>query len=222
MPAGSEKLRHFYHSGPWRDLSYTLRMSVGKCQRCGRVVTDPKHLHAHHKIELTDSNVDDPRLAFNPDNIEILCDVCHNAEHNRFGSRRQNAYIVYGPPCSGKTSYCLERMRRNDIIIDMDRIYESFTACEDGHEHSDALRFMAFRIRDLMYDMVKTRYGHFDNAYIVAGLPRKGEREALAKTLSAELIYIQTDMETCIKRAEASRPKRFIEIIKKYFDEFEE
>ena len=222
MPAGSEKVNKFYHSSPWRDLSYTLRINTGRCQCCGKVVTDPKHLHAHHKIHLTETNVDDPRIALNPDNIEILCDVCHNDRHNRFGSHRQNVYVVYGPPCSGKTSYCLERMQRNDIIIDLDRIYESFTACTDGHNHSDALRFIAFRIRDLMYDMVKTRYGHFDDAYIVAGLPRKGEREALAKNLSAELVYVHADIDTCIKRAEISRPERFIEIIKKYFDEFEE
>jgi len=73
-----------------------------------------------------------------------------------------------------------------------------------------------------MYDMVKTRYGHFDTAYIVAGLPRKGEREALAASLSAELVHIDADMETCIKRAEAIRPTGYKEIIKNYFEEFEE
>lgn len=222
MPAGSEKLKKFYHSTPWRDLSYTLRITAGRCQCCGKVVSDPKHLHAHHKIELTDKNVDNPKIALNPENIEILCDVCHNEKHNRFGSWQQRAIIVYGPPCAGKTSYCLERMQRNDIIIDLDRIYESFTACDDGHEHPAALRFIAFRVRDLMYDMVKTRYGHFDTAYIVAGLPRKGEREALAANLSAELIHIDADMETCIKRAEAIRPAGYKEIIKNYFEEFEE
>lgn len=219
MPAHSREVDAFYHSKDWRDLSYLLRLKIGKCQRCGRVA-DMKQLHAHHKVLLTPANVSDVNISLNPDNIEILCSSCHDEEHNRFGYSEHYVYIIYGAPCSGKTSYALEQMRSRDIIVDLDMIYEMLTG-KDGHEHPDGLRFIAYKIRDTLYDIIRTRYGRFDNAYIIAGLPYRGEREALAKRLQAELVHIDASEEECIKRAK-DRPIHTIQIIKKYFANFEE
>lgn len=219
MPAHSKEIDAFYHSKDWRDLSYLLRLKSGKCQRCGRVA-DMKQLHAHHKVLLTPANVGDANISLNPDNIEILCSSCHDEEHNRFGYSEHHVYIIYGAPCSGKTSYVLEQMRSRDIIVDLDMIYEMLTG-KDGHEHPDGLRFIAYKIRDTLYDIIHTRYGRFDNAYIVAGLPYRGEREALAKRLQAELVHIDASEEECIKRAK-DRPIHTIQIIKNYFVNFEE
>ena len=219
MPAHCKEIDAFYHSKAWRDLSYVLRLKSGKCQRCGRIA-DMKQLHAHHKVLLTPSNVNDVSISLNPDNIEILCNSCHDEEHNRFGYAEHHIYIIYGAPCSGKTTYALERMSNNDIIVDLDMIYEMLTG-QDGHEHSDGLRFIAFKIRDTLYDIIKTRYGRFNDAYIVAGLPHRGEREALARRLGAELVHIDTSEGECIKRAE-ERPSHSTQIIKNYFINFEE
>lgn len=219
MPARCKEIDAFYHSKAWRDLSYLLRLKSGKCQRCGRVA-DMKQLHAHHKVSLTPSNVNDTTISLNPDNIEILCNSCHDEEHNRFGYTEHHIYIIYGAPCSGKTTYALERMSNNDIIVDLDMIYEMLTG-QDGHEHSDGLRFIAFKIRDTLYDIIKTRYGRFNDAYIVAGLPHRGEREALARRLGAELVHINTSEGECIKRAEG-RSSHTTQIIENYFVNFEE
>lgn len=219
MPAHCKEIDAFYHSKAWRDLSYVLRLKSGKCQRCGRIA-DMKQLHAHHKVLLTPSNVNDVSISLNPDNIEILCSSCHDEEHNRFGYTEHHIYIIYGAPCSGKTTYALERMSNNDIIVDLDMIYEMLTG-QDGHEHSEGLRFIAFKIRDTLYDIIKTRYGRFNDAYIVAGLPHRGEREALARRLGAELVHIDTSEDECIKRAEG-RPSHTTQIIKNYFVNFEE
>ena len=219
MPARCKEIDAFYHSKAWRDLSYLLRLKSGKCQRCGRIA-DMKQLHAHHKVLLTPSNVNDVSISLNPDYIEILCNSCHDEEHNRFGYTEHHIYIIYGAPCSGKTTYALERMSNNDIIVDLDMIYEMLTG-QDGHEHSDGLRFIAFKIRDTLYDIIKTRYGRFNDAYIVAGLPHRGEREALARRLGAELVHIDTNKDECIKRAEG-RPTHTMQIIKNYFVNFEE
>lgn len=219
MPARCKEIDAFYHSKAWRDLSYLLRLKSGKCQRCGRIA-DMKQLHAHHKVLLTPSNVNDTSVSLNPDNIEILCSSCHDEEHNRFGYTEHHIYIIYGAPCSGKTTYALERMSNNDIIVDLDMIYEMLTG-QDGHEHSDGLRFIAFKVRDTLYDIIKTRYGRFNDAYIVAGLPHRGEREALARRLGAELVHIDTSEDECIKRAEG-RPSHTTQIIKNYFVNFEE
>lgn len=46
---------------------------VGHCERCGST----EYLHGHHKEYYAD-NLD---KAANPDNIEVLCSVCHGIEH---------------------------------------------------------------------------------------------------------------------------------------------
>lgn len=218
MPAYSKEINEFYHSKQWRDLSYILRLKSGKCQRCGRI-TDVRHLHAHHKLLLTPTNIGDTSVSLNPKNIEILCTTCHDEEHNRFGHSEHHVYIVYGAPCSGKTTYALEQMRPYDIIVDLDMIYEMLTG-KEGHAHPDGLRFIAYKIRDTLYDIIRTRYGRFDNAYIIAGLPYKGEREALAKRLQGELVYIDTSEAECIKRSK-NRPAHTTQLITNYFQNFE-
>lgn len=44
-----------------------------KCCRCGST----ERLHVHHKKEWAEH----PDLRFNPENGEVLCHRCHNAEH---------------------------------------------------------------------------------------------------------------------------------------------
>lgn len=46
------------------------------CERCGDLATI-----CHHKIWLNESNVNDPMIVFNWDNLEALCHDCHNKEH---------------------------------------------------------------------------------------------------------------------------------------------
>lgn len=67
----------FYHSRAWKWLSRAFLLSRNYiCERCGQ----PAEI-AHHKAYLTAENVTDPAIALNPDNLEALCQNCHNAEH---------------------------------------------------------------------------------------------------------------------------------------------
>jgi 5-methylcytosine-specific restriction endonuclease McrA len=36
----------------------------------------------HHKIWLTEENINDPSVTLNLDNLEALCEVCHAKEHH--------------------------------------------------------------------------------------------------------------------------------------------
>jgi 5-methylcytosine-specific restriction endonuclease McrA len=67
----------FYHSRAWKRLSRAFLLSRNYiCERCGQ----PAEI-AHHKTYLTAENVTDPAIALNPDNLEALCQNCHNIEH---------------------------------------------------------------------------------------------------------------------------------------------
>lgn len=48
------------------------------CERCGRPATI-----CHHKKYLNRWNIDNPEISLNFDNLEALCQECHNQEHSR-------------------------------------------------------------------------------------------------------------------------------------------
>lgn len=72
----------FYKTKAWERCRAAYLSSVGGlCERCkqeGRIV--PAEI-VHHKIYLQEENYQDPSIALNFDNLEALCQNCHNQEH---------------------------------------------------------------------------------------------------------------------------------------------
>lgn len=215
-----DKLHSFLCSKPWRDLSYRLKIERGgKCQRCGDMPEDMNYLIGHHMVELTEENVDDPTISLSPERIEIICFRCHNKEHRRFGYQ-QKVYIVYGSPLSGKTSLVRELMRPGDIVLDMDALWQAVTF-QPEYVKPNNCRFNIFKLRDELLDQIKTRYGQWCDAYIIGGYPDKYERERLAQTLGAELIFCESTKEECLVRLEASgRPESWREYIESWWERY--
>lgn len=74
-----EWAKAFYKSKAWQQCRDGYIKSVfGLCERCGK----PGYI-VHHKTHLTSSNINDPDVTLNWDNLEYLCQDCHNKEHNR-------------------------------------------------------------------------------------------------------------------------------------------
>ena len=70
----------FYASKRWMKCRAGFLASKNwTCERCGRMATI-----AHHKKHITPRNIHDPNITLNWDNLEALCQDCHNREH--FGS----------------------------------------------------------------------------------------------------------------------------------------
>jgi len=67
----------FYKSRVWLDCRAAYIQSVfGLCERCQR----PGWI-VHHKIKLTPGNIYDPNVTLAWDNLEYLCQECHNSVH---------------------------------------------------------------------------------------------------------------------------------------------
>ena len=211
-------LHQFYVSGPWRDLCYSLKTQrLNKCERCGAYITDKKYLIGHHKTTLTLDNVNDPNISLNPDQIEIICHKCHNKEHRRFGYTKQ-VYIVWGSPRSGKTTAVMQMVQHGDIIMDIDALWMAVTMQPEFIKPNNC-RFNIFKLKDDLLDQIKTRYGQWNDAYIIGGYPNKYERERIAQELGAKLIYCDSTYNECIKRA-ASAPPEYADYITKWWDEY--
>lgn len=85
--------KQFYKSTAWIKCRSNYAKSVGGlCERClqeGRIV--PGDI-VHHKCYLTPLNIKDPSVTLNYDNLELLCQNCHNQEH--FKEKIEKRYSI--------------------------------------------------------------------------------------------------------------------------------
>ena len=152
-------------------------------------------------------NVNDFNESLNPENIMLVSQAAHNEIHKRFGyCTERKVYYVYGAPCSGKTTFANGIKGNSDIILDMDNIWECLTG--QRYLKPNALKTNAFTVRDTIFDMIRTRTGKWERAFVITGGARKGERERQIQTLGAEPIFIDTDKATCLERLSADKERQ--------------
>lgn len=211
----TEKQRKFYHSKKWLQFRQVVIMErqdengQSICEYCGQPIAKPYDLVIHHKIELTDDNVDDAAVTLNPENVQIVHFQCHNKIHERFSSGARpsykwtphHVYLVYGPPLSGKSTFVKENAKAGDLVVDIDSVWECISG-QPRYTKPAPLKGTAFDLRDWLYDRVRCRAGKWQDAYVIAGVPEVGERERLMVRLNVDRdILITTDEKTCYERA---------------------
>lgn len=204
----------FYKSNKWetfRKIIIEERTDADgfiHCAICGKPILKKYDLIVHHKQELDDLNVDDVSISLNPDNVECVHFKCHNQIHERFGYNKTSAhkyvqkhvYIVYGSPCSGKSTWVHDNASASDLVVDLDSIWQMIST-NDRYTKPDALRSVVFEMRDKLYDIIKYRNGKWHNAFVITGGALKGDRERLKQRINADdFIFIDTDMNECMKR----------------------
>lgn len=207
------KLQAFYKGDNWRRLCKLIKVErvneAGDliCEHCGKPIVRKYDCIAHHVIELTDDNVDDAEISLNPANIQLVHFRCHNEIHRRFGASgyKRSVYIVWGSPCAGKTTWVGDVASKDDIILDIDKLWAAIKSDACGkYEKPTALKQNVFALRDAMLDMIRVRQGKWHDAYIIGGYPLSAERERLQTAVGADkLIHIDTPKELCLARADS-------------------
>lgn len=206
----------FYNSDEWEKLREILMLErVNEhgeliCEHCGQPITKAYDCIGHHKIELTEANVNDYKISLNPDNIELTHFKCHNVIHERFEGFRQRVFLVYGAPCSGKTTWVKKVANPDDLILDVDRLWECL-CLSDRYHKSNRLRTNVFGVRDTIIDQIKVRAGKWRNAYVIGGYPLRTDRDRLCSLLRATPIFIRADKAECISRAKTDDWKSYID-----------
>jgi hypothetical protein len=203
-------LKSFYASEEWVRLRLLLILQRGnRCERCKNIIPKSKDLIGHHKVELTPENVHDHHISLNPDLIELVCFDCHNKEHNRFGYKgTKQVYLVYGPPLSGKSTFVKENMSRGDLIVNMDQLYAAVSFLP-FYDKPDNLLINVRGIHNQLLDNIKTRYGKWNNAWVIGGYADKYKRERLAEDLGAELVFCDISKEECLRRLKLDGDRQY-------------
>lgn len=86
MKTYSTAARKFYDSAVWKKCRASYIASVfGLCERCRRPGTI-----LHHKVEINDDNINDPKVTLSHANLTYLCIECHNSIHQKYGVTRED------------------------------------------------------------------------------------------------------------------------------------
>lgn len=219
-------LSEFYTSRQWERFLQVIKDERTNeegfiiCAHCGKPIIKKYDCIGHHKQELTEANANNFEISLNPDNVALVHHRCHNIIHERFGSYARKVYIVHGAPCSGKTSFVRDIANKEDLILDIDAIWQMISVNE-RYIKPNRLKQNVFSIRDCILDQIKTRNGQWRAAYVIGGYPLPMERQRLATMLGAELIHIDTPKEECLARAE-ERPGDWKRYIEDYFFMYKE
>ena len=77
-----EYAKDFYKSTAWKKARQTvIKRANGLCERCRAAGLYRPGVIVHHKNYITPGNIHDPGVTLNLDNLEYLCEDCHNKEH---------------------------------------------------------------------------------------------------------------------------------------------
>ena len=232
--AGTPTRQAFYASRAW--IEFRLRILTERaarpgglrCEACGERILDATQAHVHHVVELTDDNVHDVMISMNPELVQVLHVGCHNKMRRRVDNtvKPRRAYIVYGPPLSGKTTYVREHMERGDLVVDFDMLFKGVSTLE-WYDKPNELLPNVRAVHALLLDQIKTRYGKWGTAWVIGGYADHYRRNKLAEDLGAELVFLQVPKEECLKRLvkdplRCQHETEWREYIDKWFTQYSE
>ena len=83
--------KFFYKSKAWRKTRESYLSSINYlCQRCLEQGRHTPVSDVHHIIHLNESNINDPDIALNHENLIGLCKECHNTVHGNGSAVRDD------------------------------------------------------------------------------------------------------------------------------------
>jgi hypothetical protein len=99
-------------------------------------------------------------------------------------------------------------MFRGDLVVDMDQLYAAVSLLP-YYDKTDNLLTNVRIIHNQLLDNIKTRYGRWNNAWVIGGYADKYKRERLANDLGAEIIFCEVSHEECLRRLQIDHDRKF-------------
>ena len=190
-------LENFYTSKAWQKCRrYVIADILSRdgalyCSRCRKEIMEPNDAVLHHIKPLDDDTVGDPDVAYNPDNLEILCHSCHNAEHDKGWtlSREKRVYILCGGTDADREKYIVEHASDGALVVSIPRIQDALSP----RRKRDRLMPIVWQVRDVVYTSIEKRFGPWTDAWIVGEFSNVAEREALARRMGGTVLDCTKD-----------------------------
>ena len=201
----------FYKTTAWRHTrEQVLTRDYSTCVRCG--------LEGNIVDHIVPSEDDwDDRL--NVDNLETLCQRCHNlktrrewVKKNKGRERSMKIHIVIGYPASGKSTYVARHMTSHDLVYD----YDLLTSSLDGsmlnvlntndveandltiHQHNIDVNDYVQIIYEMILRKIKSEKT-FENVWLIMTKPDE-RLTTLLSSNDVDWLMLDTSKEECISR----------------------
>lgn len=89
MEMAKDYSKAFYNSTPWRKLrKYIQEKNNYTCDECGGYGDQ-----VHHIQEITPENINDPNITLNENNLQLLCESCHNKKRRIFSDVNEGLFF---------------------------------------------------------------------------------------------------------------------------------
>lgn len=122
-------------------------------------------------------------------------------------------HVVIGPPCSGKSTYVREHAQPGEVRVDFDLMAQALGA-DTPHGSTGGIRRAAFAARQAAIDRC---IEESIPAWVIHSNPTQEQIDAY-EGVGAEFITMDTDIDTCLERAEQDgRPDGTADIIREWF-----
>ena len=127
------------------------------------------------------------------------------------------AVILWGPPCSGKTTHVEQRIRPGDVVIDLDRIALALDPNAADHDYPDHVRRMAQAARRaIIDDVVAWGVRSQRTAWVIDSAADQVAR-AKWRRRGATVVELEVDHAECVRRAAATRPPGYARAVDAWF-----
>lgn len=201
----------FYKSTAWRHTrQQVLTRDYATCVRCG--------LEGNIVDHIVPSEDDwDDRL--NVDNLETLCQRCHNLKtrrewlkKNKGRQRAMKIHIVIGYPDSGKSTYVARHLTSHDLVYD----YDLLTSSLDGsmlnvlntndskandltiHKHNIDVNDYVQIIYEMLLRKIKAEKT-FNNVWLIMTKPDE-RLITLLSSYDVDWLMLDTSKDECMRR----------------------
>lgn len=194
----------FYHSALWKKLRSAHLKAHPYCQWVShdQMCKSLERLEVDHII---------PREEQGPDTLANLQTLCHthhtlktSQETGSFKGRAE-AWVITGPPGSGKTTYVNERLRPGDVVIDLDRITPAISATASRKERKYLMR-VVWEMRDAAIAHI-SKARDIPRVYVIEGAPTRARRDTLRELLGATVIVLELPRAQCMKRIKKAKER---------------
>ena len=140
-------------------------------------------------------------LELDQGNLRALCHACHSrktAGTYLAGGISVKVTVVAGPPGSGKSTYVRERMKRGDLLVDVDLLMSALSG-EPPHATPGHIVPFALAAREAVLKRLLSPSG-VGAAWVIGCLPRAAERQQIARSHRASVVVLETPADVCKER----------------------
>lgn len=201
----------FYKTTAWRHTrEQVLLRDYSTCVRCGLEGNIVDHIIPSE---------DDWEDRLNVDNLETLCQRCHNLKtrrewikKNKGRDRAMKIHAVIGYPASGKSTYVARHMTSHDLVYDYDLISSSLDGSmlnvlrtNDIEANDKAIHKHNIDVNDyvqMIYEMILRKIKAektFNNVWLIMTKPDDRLKTLLA-SYDVDWLMLDTSKEECINR----------------------